>query len=309
MRLAVALCTWLLAGIAAAQTPAVIAPGALVHAGALEDWGPANGGDVANLGAIEGERCLAVIDSGGSLAVGRAWRKQLQAAAPKPVCWVINTHAHPDHVLGNAAFRGAGPGGADPVFVGHARLPAALATRGPYYLNALARDFGAAAEPTEIVAPTQTVAPGTPRTLDLGGREIVLQAWPTAHTDADLSVFDPASGTLFAGDLLFVEHLPALDGKLMGWLGVMDALAQRRDVRIAVPGHGAVQREWPAALAPQRRYLEGLRDGVREALRANRPLAETVDRLADKGIDGWRLTERFHKRNVTAAYAELEWSD
>jgi len=309
MRRLLALIAWLWAGAAAAQAVAV-APGVWLHAGKLEDWGPSNGGDVANLGAIEGERCVAVIDTGGSLATGRAWRAQLAVATGgKPVCWVIDTHAHPDHVLGNAAFRGAGPGGADPEFVGHARLPAALAARGPYYLNALARDFGGAAEPTAIVAPTRTVAAGQVETLDLGGRRIELQAWPTAHTDADLSVFDPTSGTLFTGDLLFVEHLPALDGKLLGWLAVMDRLAARSDVRAAVPGHGPVQRQWPQALAPQRRYLEGLRDGVREALRANRSLAETVDRLGGKDIDGWQLTERFHKRNVTAAYAELEWSD
>lgn len=308
---AFALLAWLgLSTAVPAQEATTVAPGVWLHAGRLEDWGPSNGGDVANLGAVEGDRCVAVIDSGGSLATGRAWRARLAAATGgKPVCWVINTHAHPDHVLGNAAFRGAGPDGADPKFVGHARLPAALAARGPYYLNALARDFGAAAEPTTIVAPTRTVAPGTVETLDLGGRRIELSAWPTAHTDADLSVFDGASGTLFAGDLLFVQHLPALDGKLLGWLGVMDQLAARGDVRVAVPGHGPPQREWPQALAPQRRYLEGLRDGVREALRDNRPLAETVERLADKGIAGWELTERFHKRNVTAAYAELEWSD
>lgn len=307
MKFALALACMLVAGAASAQT--ALAPKVWLHTGAIEDWGPANGGDVANLGAIEGERCLAVIDSGGTLAVGRKWREQLQAVTPKPVCFVIDTHAHPDHVLGNAAFRGAGPQGRDPEFIGHARLPAALAARGPYYLNALSRDFGASAQPTTIVAPTRTVSPGSPMTLDLGGRTIEVTAWPTAHTDADLSVFDPASGTLFLGDLLFVGHLPVLDGKLVGWLSVMDALAQRKDVRLAVPGHGPAQRDWPQALVAQRRYLEALRDGVRESLRANETLARTVDRLADKGIAGWELTERFHKRNVTAAYAELEWAD
>lgn len=299
----------LLLATASAQPIASLAPGVWVHAGALEDWGPANRGDVANLGVVAGERCAVVIDTGGSLAVGRALREQVRATIGKPVCWVVNTHAHPDHVLGNAAFLGAGPEGRDPVFVGHARLSAALAARGPYYLNALARDFGAAAEATAIVAPTQTVSPGAPLPLDLGGRTIELQAWPTAHTDADLSVFDRASGTLFAGDLLFAQHLPVLDGKLAGWLAVMDALAARTDVLLAVPGHGAPRRDWPQALAPQRRYLETLRNSVREALRANRTLAETVEQLGDKGIEGWQLTERFHRRNVTAAYAELEWTE
>ncbi|RZU02225.1 quinoprotein relay system zinc metallohydrolase 2 [Rivibacter subsaxonicus] len=283
-----------------------LAPGVHVHVGAIEDWGPDNAGDVANLGFVVGARCVAVIDSGGSRAVGEALRAAIARRTDKPVCAVVNTHAHPDHVLGNAAFLGAGAGGASPEFIGHARLPAALAARGPYYLKALERDFGAAGAGSEIVLPTRTV--GDALNLDIGGRTLLIRAWPTAHTDADLTVTDVQSGTLFAGDLLFVEHLPALDGKLLGWLGVMDALA-REPVRLVVPGHGAPSRDWPAALAPQRAYLLGLRDGVKDAIARNLTLSQTVNELDGRGLQGWRLTDRFHRRNLTAAFAELEWAE
>jgi len=144
--------------------------------------------------------------------------------------------------------------------------------------------------------------------LDLGDRRLLLQAWPTAHTDADLTVLDPQSGTLFAGDLLFVAHLPVLDGKLLGWLAVMDRLALL-PVRLAVPGHGAASTDWPGVMAPQRAYLERLRDGVRDAIRRDQSLSQTVNQLGEQGIESWQLTDRFHRRNVTAAFAELEWTD
>jgi glyoxylase-like metal-dependent hydrolase (beta-lactamase superfamily II) len=106
---------------------AELSPGVFVHNGAIADWEPASAGDVANLSFIVGTRCVAVIDSGGTPEVGRRWRAALTAITPLPVCYVINTHAHPDHVLGNNAFRTADP--ASPQFIAHARMPAALSAR------------------------------------------------------------------------------------------------------------------------------------------------------------------------------------
>lgn len=301
---------WLLAGCgapprhAAAPTASIeeIAPGVYLSAGALQDWGPANRGHVANLGFIVGERCVAVIDTGGTRANGEALAAAVRRTTPLPVCYVINTHAHPDHVLGNEAFVAANAGDR-PQFVGHRRLPAALAARGPFYLNALQRDFAPADAQARIVPPTLLVE--SVLELDLGGRRLSLRAWPTAHTDADLSVLDDATGTLWLGDLLFAGHTPVLDGQLKGWLAAMDELRGWR-VATVVPGHGAPSSAWPSALNAQRRYLERLRDDVRRAIADGLTLREAVDRI---GPDrpGWLLQDVFHKRNVTAAYAELEW--
>src|SRR5438034_984074 len=60
--------------------------------------------------------------------------------------------------------------------------------------------------------------------LDLGGRVLRLRAWPTAHTDTDLTIFDLASRTLWLGDLAFVGHVPVLDGNLRGFLTALDEI-------------------------------------------------------------------------------------
>jgi quinoprotein relay system zinc metallohydrolase 2 len=272
-------------------------------------WGPANHGHVANTGFVVGTRCIAVIDTGGSPTVGRSLLGAVRRVSPLPVCYVINTHVHPDHVLGNAEFSSAGPGGAAPQVVGHYRLAAAMASHGPYYLNALRRDFPPADHLATLIAPT--IAVQDVRELDLGGRVLQLRAWPTAHTDNDLTVYEPRSGTLFLGDLVFLGHLPVLDGKLRGWRSVLQSLREMHPTR-AVPGHGPVMGDWPAPLEPTATYLAALEADVRASIKRGESLAEAVQRLGSAPaarLPGWQLSEEFHRRNITAAYAELEWSE
>ena len=286
-----------------------VQPGVYVHSGALEVWAPANGGDVANIGFVVGSRCVAVIDTGGTPGIGRALRAAVARTTPLPVCYVINTHAHPDHVLGNVAFVGAGP--AAPRFVAAARFTRALAARAPYYLNALQRDYGIRLTPAAIAIVYPTLVVDKSLDLDLGDRVLTLQAWPTAHTDNDLTVYDRRTRTLFASDLLFVQHLPVLDGSLRGWVAVM-AEFQRLDVTSVVPGHGPISNpsnKWPAILQAQANYLNGLLRDTRTAIRKRQTIQQAIAGIGAPPASNWLLTDRFHRRNVTAAYAELEWED
>lgn len=290
---------------AQAPTPLPVveaAPGVFVHVAPHEEASPDNLGDIANVGFVVGERCVAVIDTGGSLAGGRALLAALRARTDRPVCYVVNTHMHPDHVLGNAAFAEAPE---EPHFVGSAALPAALASHGGYYLDAAKGALGALADGTRLVPP-DIVVDGE-RRLDLGGRTLVLRRWPTAHTDNDLTVFDEATGTLWLSDLLFQGRIPSVDGSIKGWLAVIGELRGVPAKRV-IPGHGALGLPWPAALDAEAAYLAGIVQRVREALGRGLTLRQTVD-AADpaKEAAGWQLAEGYHRRNVTAAYAELEW--
>ena len=280
-----------------------VAPGIYVHFGAQEEFGPANGGDIANIGFIVGERCVAVVDTGGSLELGRRLRAAVERTTQVPVCYVIDTHMHQDHVLGNAAFAG---GERPPQFIAHARFAAALAVRERFYLQALQRDFGTPMSHEQVVYPTRTVAETLE--LDLGARRITLRAWPTSHTDNDLTVYDERTRALFLSDLLFVGRLPVLDGSLRGWLKSLAALRPMR-VAVAIPGHGPSSSDWPAVLEPQQAYLQALLDETRRAIKDKMTIRQAVSTVAVDATKGWQLVEQTHHRNVTAAYAELEWED
>lgn len=274
---------------------AEVAPGVFLHQGVHEESGPANGGDIANIGFIVGRDAVAVVDSGGTPDIARRLLAAVRAKTDRPVRYVINTHMHPDHVLGNGALVGDGV-----TFAGHANLPAALSARFGTYVTR-AKDH--LAEAPALILPTLLVKDRAE--VDLGGRVLELVAHPTAHTNNDLTVLDRQTGTLWAGDLLFRERHPSLDGSVKGWLTVLDKLVTVQATQI-IPGHGPVA-GWPAAAAPLRAYLAQVVAEVRALQKEGVGIAQAVPRVAVQAKTRWELWETYHPQLVTAAYAELEW--
>ncbi|MBV8534395.1 MAG: MBL fold metallo-hydrolase, partial [Alphaproteobacteria bacterium] len=142
--------------------------------------------------------------------------------------------------------------------------------------------------------------------IDLGQRVVRVTAHKAAHTDNDLSLFDAQTRTLWAGDLLFMERAPALDGSLLGWLSVMDELRRTPAARV-VPGHGPRAAEWPAALDAQERYLTLLRDEIRRLQRQGGTMEQAIASVGQGERSRWKLFDDYNARNVTAAFHELEW--
>jgi quinoprotein relay system zinc metallohydrolase 2 len=303
-----AICAVLISSVPVVGVPAAeplrvteIAPGVFVHEGLVALAAPANAGAIANSGFIIGRDAVAVIDTEGSRAAGEGLLAAVRQRTALPIRYVINTHVHPDHVLGNAAFKGAGT-----TFVGHAQLPAALAAREAVYLMANRALIGLSFDGTEVVQPTLLVD----RTLDLdlGDRLLRIEAWPTAHTNTDVTVYDLTTDTWFLGDLLFANHVPALDGRLIGWRKTLQTLRTRTAARV-VPGHGPASMPWPAAAEPTERYLTQLESDLRVMVREGRTLREAAGAAARSEARNWSLFDEFNARNATTAFQELEWSE
>jgi quinoprotein relay system zinc metallohydrolase 2 len=277
-----------------------IAPGIFVHVGKYQLVNQTNRGDISNPCCIIGASSVAVIDTSGSYAMGRDLHQAITQITDKPIRYVINTHMHPDHVMGNAAFKAD-----DMEFVGHYKLPAALYARKESYLsNARLRLGDDSFKGTEIIPPTVLVTDTLD--LDLGSRILTLKARPTAHTDNDLTIFDHPTGTFFLGDLLFSGHIPTLDGSIVGWLDLIPILMREKADR-AVPGHGPKQMTWPDAIKPVQRYLTVLATDVRRMIKEGKTLEEAMATAGQSERDKWALFNEHNPRNVTAAFTELEW--
>jgi len=276
-----------------------IAPGVFLHQGQHADLDSPARGDSANLGVVIGTRCVAVIDSGGSIATGEALRAAITKLTDQPVCYVINTHVHFDHVLGNAAFVASGT-----EFIGQAKLPESLAGSREFFADTFAAELGGTAQGARVIMPTRAIEDEA--RLDLGGRILVLQAVATAHTATDLMVLDEQTNTLFTGDLLFRERLPVLDGSLKGWMTWLQDARARHYARV-VPGHGPVDAAWPAGAAAEQRYFEVLLAETRAAIAKGVFIEDAKHSVASGELGHWQLTTRAHPLNVSRAFRELEW--
>jgi quinoprotein relay system zinc metallohydrolase 2 len=277
-----------------------IAPKVYAHKGNVSLYTPANEGDISNAGFIVGRDAVAVVDTGGSARVGARLHEAIRSVTALPIRYVINTHMHPDHVFGNGAFEAD-----QPAFVGHQKLARGLSARAERYLAINKELIGEDAfAGTKIVLPTLAIS--EPTKLDLGGREILIEPQKTAHTDNDLIVRDSQTGTVFLGDLLFSEHVPTLDGSILGWMAVLDTLAREPAQRV-VPGHGPPSMPWPDAAKPLQHYLQVITAEIRAMIKDNRTLSEATTTVGFSEKDAWQLFEDYHARNVSAAFAELEW--
>ncbi|MFA5825285.1 MAG: quinoprotein relay system zinc metallohydrolase 2 [Gallionellaceae bacterium] len=278
---------------------AQIAPGVYVHHGEHKDLNTNYGGDICNVGFIVGDKGIAVIDTGGSPKIGARLRAAIRKISRKPILYVINTHVHPDHILGNAAFKQD-----HPVFVGHDKLAGAMTQRREAYLRNQAEWVGADAAGTELIPPALTVT--TTRDIDLGNRILHLTAYPLAHSPTDLTVFDSASNTLWTGDLLFIERTPSLDGDLPGWLKVIEQLRATQAMRV-VPGHGTETTNLHAALDDEKRYFTVLLADVRGAIKRGESMEQTIVSAAQSEQAKWVLFDIINRRNIALLYPKLEW--
>jgi glyoxylase-like metal-dependent hydrolase (beta-lactamase superfamily II) len=166
-----------------------------------------------------------------------------------PVVALINTHPHPENVLGNSAF------GGKPIYA-TADAATAMGARCGNCQERLARTLGRETmRGTRAIIPDQRVSEMTEITL--GGRSLRLLPLGTAHSPGDLTIVDTATGTLVGGDVVTIAELPDLrDGTLRGWIKALERLQSLPHLKRVLPGRGAPFR--PEQLSHPLDYLREL---------------------------------------------------
>jgi quinoprotein relay system zinc metallohydrolase 2 len=281
-----------------------IGNGIYVHHGQHLDIDTGYQGDICNISFVVGSKGVAVIDTGGSLKTGTKLRDAIKKVTSLPILYVINTHVHPDHIFGNAAFVTRDTNEVKAQFVGHEKLATAMQLRKEAYDKLNVKYMGDDAKGSEIVLPT--VAVKAPIDLDLGDRSLKITPYPVAHTNTDVSVIDSKTSTLFTGDLLFIERTPVLEGDIKGLIAAIDTL-KTYPVKQVVPGHGPFTKDWVQALNNEQRYLNALLTDIRANIKAGKTMGDAMDTAAAGEKDKWLLFDIANRRNVNTMYPALEF--
>jgi glyoxylase-like metal-dependent hydrolase (beta-lactamase superfamily II) len=198
-----------------------------------------------------------IVTDTGRAEMAEALLATIRRLTPRPIRYLINTSADPDHVGGNATLSAAG----QPIHPAGTRR---LGIVDPQYAPILAEErvltrMSAPAgerEPYPVAAwPTSTYSASIgerQRKLVLNGEAIQIMHQPAAHTDADSLVYFRRSDVLVTGDVLDVTRFPVIDlaqgGSIQGVLDSLNRIVEmtfastpfpyQEDGTLIVPGHG-----------------------------------------------------------------------
>ena len=275
-----------------------VADGIYVHFGIQQDANKLNAGDIANIGFIIGTKSIMVIDTGGTPKIGEKLFEKIKNISNKPISHVVITHGHPDHYFGTNIFIKKSV-----LLVGHRNLQRSLDTNFEFYKSLqFMNTKDKSIKQFNHFQITKKIDVNQSLVIDLGDRKVEIEAWPSGHTDNDLSIFDFQTKT-FWSENLFIDRVPPIRASER-----MEKKSKKtigRDIDLIIPGHGPVKKR-DEAIEPMISYFDRLITTIRRAHTKNLSLSEVIKNFPNENKENWLLYNIYHPSNVTKVYTELE---
>jgi cyclase len=239
-------------------------------------------GPASNAAVQIGEDGVLVVDTMRDSDADAMVAEIRRLAGSKPIRWIINTHAHADHVGGNLKVAEAGESIIAGNFVGQAGAESANYAQIISHENVEMQMAKAQPAVPVHAMPTDTFFVNEFE-LFFNGEAVQLIHVPNAHTDGDVMVFFRKSDVLVAGDLLVTTAFPIVSAQPRGNLaGVIAALNRMLDITVpaekqeggtyVIPGHGRLTDE--ADIVEIRDMTTVIRDRMQDAVKKGMTLAQ-----------------------------------
>lgn len=255
-----------------------------------------NNGNMVNSCFVDMGSSYLVIDSGPTYAYAKEAYSKINAIKKLPISYVINTHVHDDHWLGNSYYKELGIDIIGSVkFKNEAKL---AMTRMQKHIS------------KEAYAKTTQVFPNLfvdkEKTLTVNGKKVFIKSVnKKAHTSSDLLIHIPSLSALFVGDIVFNDRLPSLrDGNIKEWIKELEKV-KSYNAKYIIGGHGEMVS--PHSVDFTYNYLVELEQKVSAAIEEGEEIEDAVDNIKMESYKSSHMYNELQRQNVETAYRTLEW--
>jgi glyoxylase-like metal-dependent hydrolase (beta-lactamase superfamily II) len=268
--------------------------------GAIEKPTKENAGNMANNCYIRTNEGYLVMDTGPSYQFAKQAYEAMSKIEALPVKYVVNSHEHDDHWLGNGFYK--------------KKFNATLV--GPESINTDYKEGDKtrmynilpanAIKGTHIIKLDKT--PKKPYTLLLGGEEFQIIPMPIkAHTRDDIFIYMPKRKVVFAGDLVMNGRITSgRDGSVIGQLKALDML-KKLDWKVLVPGHGFITDG--TAMNEAEQYFTLTKERILKALEDGIDATEITEKVTLPEFKDKAMYDILNAQNIGFAFDELEMLD
>lgn len=265
--------------------------------GETEFFSVKNGGNISNSSFIITKDGVIVIDTGSSFRYGQQMFEAIKKITNKPIKIVINTHHHPDHFLGNQAFKNA-------TILASEYTKNDISNNGDLYIVNLLNLTYKWMNKTEVKAPNKSLNPFIDKYIKLGKHKLKI-IYLEGHTDSDIALYDEYTKTLFASDLIFYNRIAATPhANIEKWIISLEKLRQV-DYKVLVPGHGPISNS-KEPFDQMKRYLIYLDNTLKESAKKGLSVFEILNLPKPSEFKNMDMIEDEFERSIINLYPKYE---
>lgn len=256
-----------------------------------------NGGNMVNTYWIKTPKSYIVVDSGPSYKYAKEAHAAMKKIANLPIKYVVNTHLHDDHWLGNNYFKELGA----TIYATHAQAKKFPVGSDAHMLSVIKKEDS---EGTKVIGIDKFIEKDF--SLDVDGIKIDFIHFDYAvHSPEDVMVYLPNEKTLISGDILFSQRITSIrDGSVEGGLKSLD-LVEKLDVKVYGTGHGKFTDK--TSLKEMRSYFVALKTAALKAIENGIDIDTFIKTANFKSFKDMAMMDILHKSNLGFAYTEYEF--
>lgn len=262
--------------------------------GKEEYFSSKNGADIANSAFIITKNSVILIDTGSSELYAKQIKKEISKITSKPIKYVINTHHHPDHFLGNSAFK-------DSTIYATNFTKDEIEKNGQLYISNLLNLVGEVMNETEVNTPNEIL---TTKELVLDNYKLKI-LFLNGHTQSDIVIFDENTNILYASDLIFNKRTPATPhANISEWINSLESL-KKLNSKIIITGHGIAFKD-KKPIDENINYLRFLDNTFKESAKKGLDIYEVLNTPIPKEFKKFTMFKEEFERSVLNLYPTYE---